>query len=1015
MKQKRIYILIIVITIFSAFYFFTNGTDSKVPQSAKKGRIDLSQWDFEKDGMISLDGEWEYYEEQLLNPEDFTLLEGQEPELTGYVKLTSSRKLWTGEKLPRSKGIKTYRLIITTNSAPQLLGLRIDNIKMSNKLYVNGRLQGESGNPAPKEMGYKAKNASYSTFFNMEGEQIELVLQVANYDYPFKGGMYTILLGSQKDISFRHTLQSSIELGFVVQSLFFALFYFFLYHIGNKEKVMLPSTTQFLFLAIVLLFSGVKLIYSFIPNLSFELFCKIQMIGLTGVVGSIISYTNITSKRVFSDGMAKKLLVTYSFYSLFVFIMPYAIYSYLNPIVLSSYIGVYLYILWNLAKLYWQAAHKPILRRHIFLYFICLASLTITMTNHFLYVLNLASNRTIASFAFAVFALLSQLFLAYRFVLNYNTMMQMGEVKDEFITKTSYALKAPLGSIINMSEVLIEKDTWEATRIKNTALSLLDIINDTLDVTLLKNNQLKLTTTGVDIKICAELVAESCEDFIKDRDILISLEIPNGLIAEVDEGRMRQILWSLLHNAIQSMEQGKITIGGRQEGNQIYIWIEDTGCGIPEEKKEHIFDPYISFRTQGIGLGLYLVQQLVELMNGTVDLEWSNVNEGSRFVLSLPANTGKEELSHIDPVTKKIHEKVIAHEKVTSYRKVIARDTIDYGEREEYKHTILVVDDEAFNTQTVSYILNKEGYRVLTAFSGEEALRQMSDNEIDLVILDVLMPGKSGITICKKIREKYSLIELPVLISTVGNKNDDLVLALKAGANDFISKPFEEKEVISRVRTLIALKSSMEEAVKSEFAFLQAQIKPHFLYNAINTMVSLCYTDSEKAAKLLTDFSKYLRLIFDVEYKLMIIPLRREIETIKAYVEIEKARFGELVNVEYDIAPDMLSIEVPPLSIQPLVENAIKHGLCKRSEGGTVYVSVKKEDGLLVIEVKDDGVGMSPEKVDILRSMESKSEGVGFFNVCKRIRGWRQASIEIDSEEGMGTTITIKARINNGL
>jgi len=124
MKQKRIYILIIVIMIFSAFYFFTNNTDSKVPQSAKKGRIDLSQWDFEKDGIISLDGEWEYYEGQLLNPEDFTLLEGQEPELTGYVKLTSSRKLWTVEKLPRSKGIKTYRLIITTNSAPQLLGLR---------------------------------------------------------------------------------------------------------------------------------------------------------------------------------------------------------------------------------------------------------------------------------------------------------------------------------------------------------------------------------------------------------------------------------------------------------------------------------------------------------------------------------------------------------------------------------------------------------------------------------------------------------------------------------------------------------------------------------------------------------------------------------------------------------------------------------------------------------------------------------------------------------------------------
>ncbi len=206
---------------------------------------------------------------------------------------------------------------------------------------------------------------------------------------------------------------------------------------------------------------------------------------------------------------------------------------------------------------------------------------------------------------------------------------------------------------------------------------------------------------------------------------------------------------------------------------------------------------------------------------------------------------------------------------------------------------------------------------------------------------------------------------------------------------------------------LTALKNSNEEAMNNELAFLQAQIKPHFLYNAINTMVSFCYTDSEKAAKLIVNFSKYLRLIFDIDHKLMRVPLQREIEVIKAYVEIEKARFGELINVEYDIAPELMSMEIPSFCIQPLVENAIKHGLCKKDTGGTVLISVKKSEEVIIIKVSDTGVGMSVEKFDRLKNIEAVTEGVGFFNVSRRIKGWRDAQIDIQSTEGEGTTIII--------
>ncbi len=205
---------------------------------------------------------------------------------------------------------------------------------------------------------------------------------------------------------------------------------------------------------------------------------------------------------------------------------------------------------------------------------------------------------------------------------------------------------------------------------------------------------------------------------------------------------------------------------------------------------------------------------------------------------------------------------------------------------------------------------------------------------------------------------------------------------------------------------LTALMKSKEEAMNHELAFLQAQIKPHFLYNVINTMVSLCYTDNEKAARLLVNFSKYLRLIFDFDHKLIWVPLAREIEMIKVYIEIEKARFGESIDVEYDIDSALLTMEIPSFCIQPLVENAIKHGVRKKDALGKVLISVQNEDGIK-IKVSDNGIGMSLEKLKNLKLNENISEGVGFYNVCRRVKVWENTRIDIQSMEGKGTTVTV--------
>lgn len=206
---------------------------------------------------------------------------------------------------------------------------------------------------------------------------------------------------------------------------------------------------------------------------------------------------------------------------------------------------------------------------------------------------------------------------------------------------------------------------------------------------------------------------------------------------------------------------------------------------------------------------------------------------------------------------------------------------------------------------------------------------------------------------------------------------------------------------------LAAIISSHDKATKSELAFLQAQIKPHFIYNAINTIVSFCYTDGERAANLLVNFSKYLRYIFDIDHESNMVPLEREVGLIKTYVEIEKARFGDRINVEYHIEPELLDMEIPSFCIQPLVENAIKHGLCKKDAGETVIVSAKKSRGTVTISVSDTGAGIAAEKLDQLINGGSANAGVGFSNVSRRIKGWKNAQLDIRSSEGEGTVVAI--------
>lgn len=216
----------------------------------------------------------------------------------------------------------------------------------------------------------------------------------------------------------------------------------------------------------------------------------------------------------------------------------------------------------------------------------------------------------------------------------------------------------------------------------------------------------------------------------------------------------------------------------------------------------------------------------------------------------------------------------------------------------------------------------------------------------------------------------------------------------------FISLNETIKEMIRKNQQLQA------DAKEAEIAFLRSQINPHFLYNALNSIAALCIDEPHKAEELTLDLSQYLRSGFDFKQLDSLTTIENELELVKAYLNIEKARFGARLCVEYDVDAN-LDILIPPLILQPLVENAIRHGLMCNLRGGTVKISVKKEaDAVVSFAVEDNGCGMSEKKREEILKPDAKKKGIGLWNISQRIQLIYGRSIRIESAEGIGTKVT---------
>ena len=195
------------------------------------------------------------------------------------------------------------------------------------------------------------------------------------------------------------------------------------------------------------------------------------------------------------------------------------------------------------------------------------------------------------------------------------------------------------------------------------------------------------------------------------------------------------------------------------------------------------------------------------------------------------------------------------------------------------------------------------------------------------------------------------------------------------------------------------MEEQQQQLAEQGISLMISQIQPHFLYNSLTVIDHLCKTDPEKAREAVAFFSTYLRCNLNSLKKRDLIPFSEERKHIEAYLWLEKLRFGSLLNVEYDIETE--GFLLPALSVQPLVENAVKHGLGDKEEGGTVRVSAKETEKSYIVTVSDDGVGF------VEGENSGNGEHIGIKNIRERLETMCGGKLVIESEPEKGTDAKI--------
>jgi signal transduction histidine kinase len=339
---------------------------------------------------------------------------------------------------------------------------------------------------------------------------------------------------------------------------------------------------------------------------------------------------------------------------------------------------------------------------------------------------------------------------------------------------------------------------------------LLDLINRLLDFSKLEAGQMKLVVGRVDISALVDTLTKAATPLAQQRGIELVVDCDRQLQPfGADEEKVDTIISNLLSNAIKfTPGGGSIRIETHMADDRAWVSITDTGIGIDESQRERVFERFVqvdgssSREFSGTGLGLSLVKGLVELHGGEIHLK-SELGKGSRFWFDLPLRP-LPEMPEGDPSGER--QKIgRAFADLETFTEKDQPERADARAADPFARTILVVDDTTEMRVLLAEILRDE-YRVLFGRDGREGLEVAKREHPDLIISDVMMPHVDGQEFCRHIKEDPATAHIPFVMLTAKADLAMKIGGLNVGADDYLTKPFEEKELKARVRSLLKLR-----------------------------------------------------------------------------------------------------------------------------------------------------------------------------------------------------------------
>ncbi len=374
--------------------------------------------------------------------------------------------------------------------------------------------------------------------------------------------------------------------------------------------------------------------------------------------------------------------------------------------------------------------------------------------------------------------------------------------KDEFLATLAHELRNPLSPIRNSLQILkmprVDAAAVQQTRemMERQVEHLVRLVDDLLDVSRVMRSKIELRRERVELATIVARAVESAQPLLAGQGHQLEISLPpERLLLDADPVRLAQVVGNLLTNAAKYTEaNGRIWLTARREGDQVVLSVRDTGIGINPDMLSRIFELFMQVdhaatRSQGgLGVGLTLVKNLVEMHNGTVEARSYGLGTGSEFFVRLPIlaqGLEQDQVREMEPQ---------------------AQPTLPSGYR------LLVIDDNQDAANSLAMLLRLQGHEVRVAYSGIEALEMTKTYSPDMVYLDIGMPGMDGYQVARRLRQQPGLEKVVLAALTGWGQQEDRRRTAEAGFDHHLVKPPEPKALESVLAELATQKSQVKEA-----------------------------------------------------------------------------------------------------------------------------------------------------------------------------------------------------------